>query len=109
MDDVIGYLVVIFVIIGFTFGLVKQLQHTVTIQKTVGFKFNRLLVGNYLKNAALFGFIISFLLNILVGLQIIHSNSITSNTTGSACTLFLFGFFIAEYLVIPKNRLKKSI
>ncbi|MFJ8262938.1 hypothetical protein ACIQ4I_13440 [Rummeliibacillus sp. NPDC094406] len=109
MDDIIGNLVVIFVIIGFTYGLVKQLQHTITIHKTVGFKCNRLLIGNYLKNAALFGFIISFLLNVLVGLQIIQSNSITSDTTGFSCTLFLLGFFIAEFWVIPKRKVYEDL
>ncbi|HWI47847.1 MAG TPA: hypothetical protein VNU45_06425, partial [Rummeliibacillus sp.] len=88
---------------------VKQLQHTITIKKTVGSKFNRLLVGNYLTSGTLFGFIISFLLNILVGLQIIQSNSITSDTTGFACTLFLLGFFIAKFLVIPKDKLSEDL
>lgn len=56
MVDEIGYVVVVFFIIGLTYGLVKQVQHTLTIQK-------------FDKTDSLLGFLISYLLNVFVALQ----------------------------------------
>lgn len=109
MVDKIEYLIIILFIIGLTYGFVKQLHHTMTIKKMVRYKYKRLLIGNYLSSVTLFGFIISFILNVLVALQIIQTNSITSDTTGFGCTLFLLGFFIAEFLVIPKRKVNEDL
>lgn len=72
MVDEIGYVVVVFFIIGLTYGLVKQVQHTLTIQKfdkTDSPHYRRSLLGNYLTCVSLLGFLISYLLNVFVALQ----------------------------------------
>ena len=109
MDDVIGYVAVAFLIIGCIYGLVRQIQHTLTIQKsnkTVVPKYKRSLFGNYLMCVSLFGFLISYILNVLVAMQIIKSSIITSDNTGFSCFIFLLVLLIAKFRVLPKNRRK---
>ncbi|ATP40390.1 hypothetical protein CSE16_10205 [Solibacillus sp. R5-41] len=106
MVDVIGYVVVMLFIIGFTYGLVRQVQYTLTIQKANSFgvsNYRRLLFGNYLTCVSLLGFLVSFILNVLVAIQIIQLNLLTSNNTGFSCFVFLLILLIAKFRVIPKN------
>ncbi|WP_017380497.1 hypothetical protein [Paenisporosarcina sp. TG-14] len=106
MDDSIGYVMVVFVIIGTTYGLVRQIQHIMTIQrlrKTDLSNYKRTLIGYYLESVSLLGFLISFTLNVLVGIQIIQSNLVTSDKTVLSCFIFLGIFLITKLIVIPKN------
>ncbi|MGV3466091.1 MAG: hypothetical protein ACO1OT_12460 [Heyndrickxia sp.] len=107
MDELIGKVIVFLFIGGFIYGLIRQIKHTITIQKvkkTALPKYSRLLIGNYLMCISFFGFIISFLLNVFVGMQIVRSNDfITSNTTCLSCFVFLLTLLMAKYWVIPKN------
>lgn len=104
MNEGIGFVVVALLIIGFAYGLVKQIQHTLSIQKankTVNYK--RSLFGNYLTCIAFAGFLISFLLNVSVAKQMIQSSSITSNGTSASCFIFLAVLLIAKFGITPKN------
>src|SRR4051794_31816595 len=106
MVDVIGYVLAAFLLIGFTYVLVRQIQHTLTIQKankTDVPNYRRSLFGNYLTCVSFLGFLISYLLNVLVAMQIIQSNIITSDNTGFSCFVFLLVLLIAEFEVIPKS------
>lgn len=106
MDDVIGYVVVILLIIGFTYGLFKQVQHTLPIQKTNRpdvSNYRRLLFGTYLTCASFFGFLVSYILNVLVAMQVIQLNLLTSDNTGFSCFVFLLILLIAKFGIIPKN------
>lgn len=81
MVDVVGHVVVVFLIISFTYGLVRQIQHTLTIQtaiKTDVSNYRRTLFGNYITCFSFSGFLISYLLNILIAMRIIQSNILTS-------------------------------
>jgi hypothetical protein len=103
MDDGIGFVVVILLIIGFSYSLIKQIQHTLSIQKadkTANYK--RLLLGNYLTSIAFAGFMVSFTLNISVALQTIKSSMITSNGTSISCFIFLVVLLIAKFGITPK-------
>jgi hypothetical protein len=103
MDDTIGYAVVTIFIIGSIYSLVKQIQQTYSMQN--GSKSNkRLLFGNYLSIFSLLGFIISYVLNVLGGLEVIHSDSITSNSTDISCFLFLLVLLIARFIITPKYK-----
>jgi hypothetical protein len=107
MDDVIGYVVVGFLISGFTYGLVRQIKHTLTIRKankTEVSNYSRTLFGNYITCLSLFGFLFSYMLNILVAMRIIQSNILTSNYTAFSCFVFLLVLLIAKFGVIPKSR-----
>ena len=105
MVDVIGYVVVMLLIIGFTYGLVKQVQHTLIIQKANKSgvsNYRRLLFGNYLTCVSSLGFLVSYTLNVLVAMQIIQLNLLTSDNTGFSCFVFLLILLIAKFRVIPK-------
>lgn len=102
MNDTIGFTVVAIFVLGSTYGFIKQVQHTLTIQRDN--KSNkRLLFGNYLTSISFLGFIISYILNVLVGMQVIQSNSITSNSTGFICFLFIAVLLISRYKITPKH------
>lgn len=104
MNEGIGYVVVALLIIGFTYGLVKQVQHTIAVQnsnKTVNYK--RTLLGNYLTCISFAGFLISFILNVSVAMQIIQSGAITSNNTSASCFMFLAILLIAKFGITPKK------
>lgn len=106
MDDSIGYVMVAFIIIGITYGLVRQIKHILTIQKvkTNIYKYKRSLSGYYLACGSLLGFLISFILNVLVAMELIQSNLVKSNTTALSCFIFLAAYLIAKWVVIPRNR-----
>lgn len=105
MDEVIGYLMVTIFIIGATYGLYRQIQHTFKIkksQRTVNYK--RLLLGSYLTSISYAGFLISFVLNVLVmSFQFIHSNIITSNSTAASCFIFFVVLLISKFGITPRN------
>ncbi|MGE7838253.1 hypothetical protein [Viridibacillus arvi] len=107
MGDVIGYVVVILIIISFIYGLFKQFQHTLTIQKANRpdvSNFRWLLFGNYLTCVLFLGFLVSFILNVLIAMQVIQLNLLTSDNTGFSCFLFLLILLFAKSGSIPKNR-----
>ncbi|MEK4760846.1 hypothetical protein MHH85_11370 [Viridibacillus sp. FSL E2-0187] len=112
MADVIGYVVIVLFILVFTYGLVIQVQHTLTIQKANTSdvsNYRRLLFGNYVTSLSFFGFLISYILNVLVALQIIQLNFITSDNTGFSCFVFLVVLLIAKFGVIPIPKKRKRI
>ena len=107
MVDVTGYLMVVFLLIVFIYGSVRQIQHTVTMQKankTDIPDYKRSLFGNYVTSISSIGFLISYLLNVLVGIQIIQSNIVTSDNSSFSCFIFLLVLLIAKFGIIPKNR-----
>lgn len=106
MVDVIGYVMVALLIISFTYGLLRQIQHTLAIQnanKTDVSNYKRALFGNYIVCISFLGFLISYMLNILVAMQIIQSNIFTSKGTSFSCFVFLSVLLITKFGVIPKN------
>ena len=110
MEEVISYLVVVILIIGFIYGLVRQIQHTLTMKKNQKIvQYKRILVGNCLSSISFAGFLLSFILNILVYMQFIHSNSITSNGTALSCFVFLGILFIAKFGVIPRSSYENKL
>ncbi|VDG97672.1 Uncharacterised protein [Lysinibacillus sphaericus] len=107
LDEIIGYVVVVFLITGFTYGFVRQIQHTLTIRKankTAGSNYRRTLFGNYITCLSFGGFLISYMLNVFVAMRIMQSNILTSNNTIFSCFVFLVVLLIAKFGVIPKSR-----
>lgn len=104
MVDVIDYVVVLFLILLLTYGLYKQIQHTLIVRKAhkiVSCK--RTLFGNWLSCASLAGFLISYTLNVFVAMKLIQSNIMTSDSTSFSSFIFLLIFIIAKFWVIPKT------
>lgn len=107
MDDSIGYVMVAFIIIGTTYSLVRQIQHILIIQnvnKSVLSNNKRSLFPYYLACGSLFGFLISYMLNILVAIQLIQSNLVKSDTTALSSSLFLMVYIVTKWVVIPRIR-----
>jgi len=107
MDDLMGYVVVVFIILGISYGLVRQIKNTLSIRKdnkTSFSNYKKSLLGNYIACMSLLGFLISYILNVLVGLQIIVSNSITSVSTVISCFVFILVLIITKLFIIPKNQ-----
>ena len=107
MDDSIGYVMVAFIIIGITYGLVRQIQHIMNIQqdnKTDLSNYKRSFFGYYLACGSLMGVLISYILNALIGMQIIQSSLVKSDKTALSCFIFLGVFLITKLVVIPKSR-----
>ncbi|MCP3032314.1 hypothetical protein LF817_13280 [Halobacillus sp. A1] len=110
MNELIGYLGVGLLIIGFVYALVRQTKHTLDLlnsDKTVDYK--RSLLGNYLTSIAMAGFLISFVLNLVVSMQFMQSSIITSNNTSASCFIFLTILFIAKFTIVPKNPKQKRL
>lgn len=107
MIDLIGFVLVAFIMINITYRLVRQIQYIMIIQKgnNVGISnYRRTLFGNYLAGGLLLGFLISFILNVLVATQIIQSSIVRSDNTALSCFIFLLVFILTKSLIIPKNR-----
>ena len=101
MTQLVMSIVALF-ILGSTYGLIKQLQLTMNIQRN-NKSDRRLVIGNYLTSISFAGFIISFVLNVLVAIQVIQSNTITSINTSVSCSFFLLALLISRFLITPKN------
>ncbi|REB10093.1 hypothetical protein DVB69_04620 [Sporosarcina sp. BI001-red] len=99
MNVGIGFTVVALLVIGFSYGLVKQIQHTLSIRKankTANYK--RTLFGNYLTCISFAGFLVSYVLNVSAA----KSSMITSNGTSASCFIFLMVILIAKFGITPK-------
>ncbi|WP_019413814.1 hypothetical protein [Paenisporosarcina sp. TG20] len=104
MDDITGTAMVIFLFLGFAYGLVRQIQHTLTIRLASGTdNYKRLLLGNYLTCVSMAGFLISYVLNVVVSLEIIQSQIFTSNNTNAGCFIFLALLLISKFGITPKR------
>jgi hypothetical protein len=106
MSDVSGYIVVVLLLMGFMYALAREAKHAIYLQKNSNHMKRvekKELVNQNLLCLFLGGFITSYLLNILVGLHIIASDTITSNTTGVSCVLFLLAFIVVK-IRISRNK-----
>lgn len=109
MEDIFGYVMVCLVALLFFFELIRQIKETRTIQKageTAARKYKRLIFGEYLAIFSLTGFLVSFVFNVLIGLQIYYSDVLTSDNTAFACFISLLFLLIARFGIIPKKMLK---
>lgn len=110
MDEVIGYLVVSFFIFGGAYALIRQIQHITKIRKlTKTAKYRRLMIGNYISCLAIAGFLISFVLNVLVNVQFIHSHIVTSKTTSLGSFIFIMVLLISEFVITPRKNNKNQL
>ncbi len=109
--DVITYLVVGLFVVGVSYSLMLHIQHLLTIKKSEKASANRrLMIGNYITCFSIACFLVTFILNVLVYLQFIHSHIVTSNNTSIICLLFLFVIFISKFVITSKDytRFKES-
>ncbi|WP_309487708.1 hypothetical protein [Bacillus sp. SD075] len=105
-EAIIDFLIAVMLIIGFTYGLIRQFSQCVSIRK--GNKsdyahYKRILIGNYLICLSYLGFLFSYILNSLLASRIIPASFITSDNTSFCCFSFLAILLIAKFGIIPKE------
>lgn len=103
MDDSIGYLIVGILVVGFTYGFAMQLQQLLLLRKDNETIQKRVLYGSYLRCIAYAGFLSTYILNILVGAQLVPNAFFTGNNTSLGCVLFLVVLVVATLVVDPNK------
>jgi len=105
MNTWISYILIVLFIISLSYIFVKQIKHTLSLHKKRNLMIpKRLLIISYLTTFAIAGFLITFILNVLIYLQVFLSNVFTSNNTAIACFLFLIFFLFLKYRISPKKK-----
>lgn len=92
----------------FIYGLIRQIQQTVILQKTISATDplnKRLLIGNHFYTFVFAGFVLLLLINVLVYFGIIPQTQTISNAVSLLTVLFLILMFIAKFAVIPKDQI----
>ncbi|WP_217587629.1 hypothetical protein [Lentibacillus saliphilus] len=108
MTIVISYTIVILLAIFFSYILMQEVRFLLKIHKNKEVISKRVLVARYITTFSIAGFLISFILNIAIYVQIFNSDMLTSNITAIACFLFVLVILILEYGIIPKiNKIKQ--
>lgn len=90
----------------FMYGLVKQLQESVQLHKTISPTtpyYKRLLLGNNLFSFAFAGFVILLILNVFLYMGILPQIQSVGNTVSLFSFLFLLLMFVFKFAVIPKD------
>ncbi|CAH0231956.1 hypothetical protein SRABI96_02700 [Peribacillus sp. Bi96] len=103
---IVDYLIVALLIIGFTYGLIREIRQCVSIikgNKSDDVHYKRRLIGNYLSCLSYVGFLFSYILNLLLVLMIIPDAFFTSDNTSFCCFGFLAMLLIAKFGIIPKE------
>ncbi|WP_342614688.1 hypothetical protein [Peribacillus frigoritolerans] len=105
IEAIISFLIIVMLIIAFTYGLIIQIQQIVSIRKGKKSQYahyKQLLIGNYLVCLSYSGFF-SYILNSLLASRIIPASFITSDNTSFCCFSFLAILLIAKFGIIPKE------
>ncbi|WP_349729862.1 hypothetical protein [Peribacillus frigoritolerans] len=106
IEAIISFLIIVMLIIAFTYGLIIQIRQIVSIRKGKKSQYahyKRLLIGNYLVCLSYSGFLFSYILNSLLASRIIPASFITSDNTSFCCFSFLAILLIAKFGIIPKE------
>ncbi|MGE6612880.1 hypothetical protein ACQKFG_20520 [Peribacillus sp. NPDC076916] len=106
IEAIISFLIIVMLIIAFTYGLIIQIRQIVSIRKGKKSQYahyKRLLIGNYLVCLSYSGFLFSYILNSLLASRIIPASFITSDNTSFFCFSFLAILLIAKFGIIPKE------
>ncbi|SEL35384.1 hypothetical protein SAMN04488700_0591 [Carnobacterium iners] len=105
MNSLISNAVVALFISSLFYILIRQVKQTVSIQKKRKLDISkRSLIGSYLATFSMAGFLLAFILNVLIFLQLFPSTNLTSNNTAIACFLLLLVLLISKYRITPKEK-----
>jgi len=100
MDNV----VIIILLIGFTYGFIRQIQHNSFIKNTVkptNATNKRKLYGNYICTISYLAFLICLVLNYFPNLLTEQFNSLNLVVL---CFIFVLLVFISKFVIIPKEK-----
>jgi len=110
MDDLLGYAVAALFALGFIYAFIKQVKQTVIIRNENKVKdYKRLLVGNYITSIALGGFLLSYIVNLFIGIQWIAPNIIGSGDAILSCFIFLVILVIARFVVTSEENKQNKL
>lgn len=99
MESLHEYLLAAVMVILLAYGLIKQIQQTITVKKSnkrMMYKYKRALIGNYVTSISFIGFSVSLMLNI--------TNTLSQNATALTSFSFLAILLIAKFGVTPKQQ-----
>ncbi|WP_340372259.1 hypothetical protein [Peribacillus sp. FSL E2-0218] len=105
-EAIMDYLLAFFLVVGFTYGLFRQMGQCVRIRGGKGnghASYRRIVIGNDLACLSYAGFLVFYMLNLLLGLRMMPAGIFTSENTSFSCFSFLALFLIAKFGVIPKE------
>lgn len=91
----------------FIYGLVKQVQNSILLFKTVSptNSYNkRLLLGNLLLSISFGGFVLLLILNVFVYTGMLSQSQQFGNSVSLFSFLFLLLMFISKFGIIPKTQ-----
>ncbi|MGE7603419.1 hypothetical protein ACQKL5_13160 [Peribacillus sp. NPDC097675] len=106
MDDVLGYLIIAIIIVGFAFGFALQLQEVLLIRKNNETVHKRLLYGYYVRCVAYVGFLTAYLLNVLVAAGILQNAYFTDSNTSLWSSLFLIVLLFTHFVMRQKKSMR---
>lgn len=104
----VSLLIPILFICLFIYGLVKQVQNSILLLKTVSPTnpySKRLLLGNHLLSFSFGGFVFLLILNVFVYTGVLPQSQQFGNTVSLFSFLFLLLMFISKFGIIPKAQI----
>lgn len=102
MWDFLDSIIIVPIIGAFAYGLIRQIQETITLTKS-GENDTKTLGWSRVCSVAYGVFLISYILNIAIALMGVNHTLFTSKNTSSLCIISLAVFFISKYGVDYKN------
>ncbi|MGM9987691.1 MAG: hypothetical protein ACI35O_10730 [Bacillaceae bacterium] len=100
-------------VIGIAYGIMTKIQITTTLKNQVAQgnkKLKKLLVGHSLSLIGMIGFLICFVADFFIYSFVYYNPTtpiiINDNFVKFGCYVFIILFFIAQYGIISKNKLK---
>ncbi|MBZ9691411.1 hypothetical protein [Clostridium sp. M14] len=103
MNNIMGFIIITIFICGLSYGFLRQIKETSYIIKINKFT-DRSVIGNLICSISYGAFLISYILNVLISLEILGIFIITSENTSFSCGIFLMISLISKYIIVPKKQ-----
>lgn len=106
MDELIGKVVVFAIVLLLTFATIRQFSYTKSLKDLKGNPLysKQLKRKHILLTVSLFGILLSYTLNICIGLNIISGLSFLSDITAKAMFLSIIVYFYTKYVMKPHRQ-----
>lgn len=110
MDDLLGYSIAALFTGGFVYAFVKQVKQTIILRnENNGKGSKKVLAGNYIASIALGGFLLSFIVNLLIVIHWIAPNLIASGDAVLSFFIFLVVLVIGRFVIISEENNENKV
>lgn len=105
MDDIIGTIVVFFIILALIYALLKQVRYTKWIGNNIDNPFLRKKIkrNNKIMTFSLFGVLIFYIINISIAFDIMSEKYITSSFSSIGIIVSFIIYIVAKFFIKPKS------